>query len=111
MKKTALYYHPIFLEHDNGFGHPERPERLTATLEALEEGSSCSRPDAEPAAASEETITQGAPPGPRRSGKGTGGGPRRRAPDMDTPRIPTLLRGRPLLRRRRRGRGDSHLYG
>ncbi len=58
MKKTALYYHPIFLEHDNGFGHPERPERLTATLEALEEGKLMQQLQLrEPAAASEETIT------------------------------------------------------
>ncbi len=35
MRSTALFYDPIFLEHDTGFGHPERPERLTAILAAL----------------------------------------------------------------------------
>jgi acetoin utilization deacetylase AcuC-like enzyme len=54
---TALYYHPIFLEHDNGFGHPERPERLTAALEALEEGGLLEVLDRrEPRPAGEETI-------------------------------------------------------
>jgi acetoin utilization deacetylase AcuC-like enzyme len=33
---TAFFYSPIFLEHDTGYGHPERPERLEAILAALE---------------------------------------------------------------------------
>ncbi len=37
MRSTALFYDPIFLEHDTGFGHPERAERLTAILAALRE--------------------------------------------------------------------------
>ncbi len=37
MRTTAVYYDPIFLEHDTGFGHPERPERLTAILAGLRE--------------------------------------------------------------------------
>lgn len=37
MARTALFYHPDFLEHDSGPGHPERPERLTAILERLED--------------------------------------------------------------------------
>ncbi len=37
MRRTALFYDPVFLEHDTGFGHPERPERLTAILAALRE--------------------------------------------------------------------------
>lgn len=57
MKKTALYYHPIFLEHDNGFGHPERPERLTAILEQLQAGGLIDLLDRrEPGATSEEVL-------------------------------------------------------
>ena len=33
---TLLYSHPACIEHDPGSGHPERPERLTAVLGALE---------------------------------------------------------------------------
>ena len=36
MAPTALVYHPGFLEHDSGPGHPERPERLSAIMERLE---------------------------------------------------------------------------
>jgi acetoin utilization deacetylase AcuC-like enzyme len=32
---TLLYTHPVCLEHDTGFGHPECPARLTAILNAL----------------------------------------------------------------------------
>ncbi|HUY69301.1 MAG TPA: histone deacetylase family protein [Alphaproteobacteria bacterium] len=32
---TALYTHPSCLEHDNGAGHPESPERLRAILAEL----------------------------------------------------------------------------
>ncbi len=32
---TLLYTHPVCLEHDTGFGHPESPARLTAILNAL----------------------------------------------------------------------------
>lgn len=32
----ALFTHPACLEHDNGPGHPERPDRLRAVLRALE---------------------------------------------------------------------------
>jgi acetoin utilization deacetylase AcuC-like enzyme len=34
--KTALYSHPICLEHDTGLGHPERADRLRAVMDALE---------------------------------------------------------------------------
>ncbi len=37
MSATAVFYDPIYLEHDTGFGHPERPERLQATKQLLEE--------------------------------------------------------------------------
>ena len=36
MSNTAVFYDPIYLEHDTGFGHPERPERLEATMQVLE---------------------------------------------------------------------------
>jgi acetoin utilization deacetylase AcuC-like enzyme len=37
MKPIGLLYHPIFLEHDLGEGHPETPDRLRAVLEALDD--------------------------------------------------------------------------
>ena len=36
MAHTALVHHPKFLDHDSGYGHPERPERLGAIIEQLE---------------------------------------------------------------------------
>ena len=36
MAKTGFAYHPIYMEHFAGAGHPERPERLAAILKALE---------------------------------------------------------------------------
>lgn len=36
MARTAFVYHPIFMEHFTGPGHPERPERLTIILNAIE---------------------------------------------------------------------------
>src|SRR5262245_22567237 len=33
---TGLYFHPDFLLHDTGPGHPERPARLNAVREHLE---------------------------------------------------------------------------
>ena len=36
--KLAVIYHPLFLEHVAGPMHPERPERLTAVMEALKKG-------------------------------------------------------------------------
>ncbi|UCD56735.1 MAG: histone deacetylase [Candidatus Hydrogenedentota bacterium] len=37
MPKTGLVYHPIYMEHLPGSWHPERPERLTAIVQAIEE--------------------------------------------------------------------------
>lgn len=37
MIKTGLVYHPDYLKHDTGFGHPESPERLTSIINRLEE--------------------------------------------------------------------------
>jgi acetoin utilization deacetylase AcuC-like enzyme len=36
MGRTAFVYHPEFLEHDTGPGHPERADRLRAILARLE---------------------------------------------------------------------------
>src|SRR5947209_2924621 len=33
--KTALVHHPVFQQHDTGPGHPERPERYAAVMDAL----------------------------------------------------------------------------
>jgi len=35
--KTGVFYHEAFLKHDAGYGHPERPERLTAIMDFLHE--------------------------------------------------------------------------
>lgn len=35
-QKTAFIYHPDYLNHDTGYGHPERPDRLRASLAALQ---------------------------------------------------------------------------
>ena len=35
--KTGFAYHPNYLEHDTGPNHPERPDRLRASLAALHE--------------------------------------------------------------------------
>jgi acetoin utilization deacetylase AcuC-like enzyme len=36
MNRTTVFYDPLYLEHDTGFGHPERAERLEAALRMLE---------------------------------------------------------------------------
>ncbi len=33
--KTALVHHPVYAQHDTGAGHPERPERYAAVMDAL----------------------------------------------------------------------------
>lgn len=37
MGKTGLVYHPAYLEHDMGMGHPESPNRLLAIVQQLEQ--------------------------------------------------------------------------
>ncbi len=37
--RTLFYYHPDFLEHNPGRGHPERPERLRAIIDGLKDSS------------------------------------------------------------------------
>ncbi len=36
-QKTGFAYHPDYLNHDTGPGHPERPDRLRASLAALQQ--------------------------------------------------------------------------
>ena len=36
-QNTAFVYHPDYLNHDTGYGHPERPDRLRASLAALKQ--------------------------------------------------------------------------
>jgi acetoin utilization deacetylase AcuC-like enzyme len=38
MSSLALISHPVYLEHDTGPGHPERPDRLAAILEKINRG-------------------------------------------------------------------------
>ena len=38
-QKTGFAYHPDYLNHDTGPGHPERPDRLRASLAALQQSS------------------------------------------------------------------------
>jgi acetoin utilization deacetylase AcuC-like enzyme len=33
--KTAIVHHPVYMQHDTGAGHPERPERYRVVMEAL----------------------------------------------------------------------------
>jgi acetoin utilization deacetylase AcuC-like enzyme len=35
--RTGFVYDPLYLKHDTGAGHPERPERLTAIISRLEQ--------------------------------------------------------------------------
>ena len=35
-KKTGFVYHPDYLRHDTGRGHPERPDRMRACLQTLQ---------------------------------------------------------------------------
>jgi acetoin utilization deacetylase AcuC-like enzyme len=59
MGKTGLVYHPAYLEHDMGFGHPESPNRLRAIVQRLEESGIAARlVRIEPRKAEDEWITQ-----------------------------------------------------
>jgi len=33
--KTSIYFHPVFLDHDTGSGHPESADRLRSILTEL----------------------------------------------------------------------------
>ncbi len=59
MGKTGLVYHPAYLEHDMGAGHPESPNRLRAIVQRLEESGIAARlVRIEPRKAEDEWITQ-----------------------------------------------------
>jgi acetoin utilization deacetylase AcuC-like enzyme len=59
MGKTGLVYHPAYLEHDMGAGHPESPERLRAILQQLEASGTAGRlVRIEPRKAEDEWITR-----------------------------------------------------
>jgi len=59
MGKTGLVYHPTYLEHDMGAGHPESPKRLRAIMQHLEESGTAARlTKIVPRKAEEEWITQ-----------------------------------------------------
>ncbi len=36
---VSIIYDPVFLSHDTGYGHPERPERMKACVQALQNSS------------------------------------------------------------------------
>ena len=59
MARTGLVYHPQYLEHDMGYGHPEAPQRLRAILARLEEtGLLPSLIRIDPKPATDDWITQ-----------------------------------------------------
>jgi acetoin utilization deacetylase AcuC-like enzyme len=58
MGRTGLVYHPAYLEHDMGAGHPESPDRLRAILHQLEKAGTAARLTAiEPRRAEDEWVT------------------------------------------------------
>ena len=64
MGKTGLVYHPAYLEHDMGAGHPESPNRLRAIMQRLEESRTAARlVRIEPRQAEAEWVTQVHTPG------------------------------------------------
>jgi acetoin utilization deacetylase AcuC-like enzyme len=59
MGRTGFVYHPQYLEHDMGPGHPESPDRLRAIVGRLEHSGILSRlVQINPAPASDEWIMQ-----------------------------------------------------
>jgi acetoin utilization deacetylase AcuC-like enzyme len=59
MSRTGLVYHPDYLAHDMGYGHPEAPQRLRAILARLEEtGLMPSLVRIDPKPATDDWITQ-----------------------------------------------------
>ncbi len=58
MGRTGLVYHPAYLDHDMGAGHPESPNRVRAIMERLERRGIAGRlMKIEPRRAEEEWIT------------------------------------------------------
>lgn len=59
MARTGFVYHPDYLKHDMGGGHPESPERLRAIVSRLEKSGVLGRlVRIEPTMAPDEWITQ-----------------------------------------------------
>lgn len=59
MGKTGLVYHPAYLEHDMGTGHPESPNRLRAIMQRLEVSGTAARLiRIDPRPAEDEWITR-----------------------------------------------------
>lgn len=59
MGKTGLVYHPAYLAHDMGAGHPESPNRLQAIIQQLEQSGTLARlTRIEPRKAEDEWITK-----------------------------------------------------
>ncbi len=59
MGKTGLVYHPAYLEHDMGAGHPESPDRLRAIMQRLEQsGTAACLTRIEARKAEDQWITQ-----------------------------------------------------
>ena len=59
MAKTGFVYHPDYLNHDMGYGHPEGPARLQAILSRLESRNVLSRlTPIEPVPASDQWILE-----------------------------------------------------
>jgi acetoin utilization deacetylase AcuC-like enzyme len=59
MATTGLVYHPAYLDHDMGAGHPESPNRLRAILSRLDQNGVLPRlVRIEPKPAADEWITQ-----------------------------------------------------
>lgn len=59
MGKTGLVYHPVYLDHDMGPGHPESPNRLRAIMQQLEQSGTMARvTKIEARKAEDEWLTQ-----------------------------------------------------
>jgi len=59
VSSTGLVFHPIFLRHDTGAGHPERPERLRAVTARIAESGLASEVIAhEPGPASPDDVAR-----------------------------------------------------
>ena len=59
MGTTGFVYHPAYLDHDMGAGHPESPNRLRAIMQQLERSGTAGRVKTiEPRKAEDEWITQ-----------------------------------------------------
>lgn len=64
MGTTGFVYHPAYLDHDMGAGHPESPDRLRAIVQQLEQsGTRAQLTPIEPRMAEDEWLTQIHTPG------------------------------------------------